>query len=84
MSSVDIHTHVNQQILLSEAVAVVCSLKNNVTEIFNLSQDGMEVIKKCSEKGFHDHADLSVPIYKKASHVSIDNEVTVEIVDLRL
>ncbi|RKP10144.1 hypothetical protein THASP1DRAFT_13252 [Thamnocephalis sphaerospora] len=64
MSSVDLHTHVSYQLMLPEAVAVVCAPKHTPTyQVFRLTKPpGMGVIQNCRQQGaFHPHPDL--PLY---------------------
>ena len=84
MSSIDLHTHVEYQIQFPESIAVVCSLLNNETDIYNLTKDGLRLIRNCRATGLHDHADLCISsIYQKAGHVILDNETFTEITDMR-
>ncbi|RKP25846.1 hypothetical protein SYNPS1DRAFT_15067 [Syncephalis pseudoplumigaleata] len=64
MSSVDLHTHVSYQIMLPEAVAVVCSPRHNpMYQVFRLTKPpGMDIIQNCRQQGaFHPHPDK--PLY---------------------
>ncbi|XP_028851499.1 STAM binding protein b isoform X2 [Denticeps clupeoides] len=56
LSSVDLHTHCSYQMMLPEAIAIVCSPKFNETGYFRLTDCGMEEVSTCKEKGFHPHS----------------------------
>ena len=83
MSSIDVHKHCARQKLMKESIAVVCSIKDNITEIFNLTADGLNIIGNCKIPGPHDHAHSMLPIYKQATHVEIVNEMFTELHDQR-
>ncbi|KAG8523069.1 AMSH-like protease [Galemys pyrenaicus] len=55
LSSVDLHTHCSYQLMLPEAVAIVCSPRHNDTGIFRLTNAGMLEVSACKKKGFHPH-----------------------------
>ncbi|TRZ03916.1 hypothetical protein DNTS_011095 [Danionella cerebrum] len=55
LSSVDLHTHCSYQLMLPEAIAIVCSPKFNQTGFFRLTDFGMEEVSSCTQKGFHPH-----------------------------
>ncbi len=52
LSSVDLHTHCSYQLMLPEAIAIVCSPKHNDTGIFRLTNAGMLEVSACKKKGF--------------------------------
>ena len=83
MSSIDVHQHCFRQKLMHESIAVVCSIKDNITEIFNMTEDGLNTIANCKVEGPHDHSHIMLPIYKKATHVQIVNDVFTELHDQR-
>ncbi|KAM4030509.1 LOW QUALITY PROTEIN: AMSH-like protease [Anomaloglossus baeobatrachus] len=56
LSSVDLHTHCSYQLMLPEAIAIVCSPKHNDTGIFRLTNAGMLEVSGCKKKGFHPHS----------------------------
>lgn len=68
MSSVDLHTHASYQLMLPEAVAVVCAPSSQPSwAAFRLTDPpGIPVIRACTESGFHPHDDADA-LYKKAS-----------------
>ncbi|KAI9244692.1 hypothetical protein BDA99DRAFT_294501 [Phascolomyces articulosus] len=87
LSSLDLHTHCSYQIMLPEAVAIVCSPKHDPSYgIFRLTDPpGLPLITNCRAEGaFHPHPDE--PIYtdthNDTGHVRI-KDYTYEIVDLR-
>uniref|UniRef100_A0A1I8IYU6 MPN domain-containing protein n=1 Tax=Macrostomum lignano TaxID=282301 RepID=A0A1I8IYU6_9PLAT len=55
LSSIDLHTHLSYQLMLPEAVAVVCAPKFGDTATFTLTQHGLDYLSRCSGKGFHPH-----------------------------
>ncbi|CAG9834445.1 unnamed protein product [Diabrotica balteata] len=83
LSSVDLHTHCPYQLLMPEAIAIVCAPKYNETGIFTLTPNyGLKIIANCRQDGFHSHA-TEQPLFVEADHVRIDNNATVEVLDLR-
>ncbi|XP_024913935.1 AMSH-like protease isoform X2 [Cynoglossus semilaevis] len=56
LSSVDLHTHCSYQLMLPEAIAIVCAPKHNDTGVFRLSGPGMSEVSGCRLKGFHPHS----------------------------
>lgn len=83
MSSVDLHTHCSYQLMLPEAVAIVCSPKHKETGFFSLTPEyGLNAIASCRKSGFHPHP-KEPPLYKDSSHVRLEGSRGVEIVDLR-
>ncbi|XP_061564754.1 AMSH-like protease isoform X2 [Cololabis saira] len=56
LSSVDLHTHCSYQLMLPEAVAIVCAPKHNDTGVFRLTGPGMTEVSGCRLKGFHPHS----------------------------
>jgi STAM-binding protein len=48
LSSVDLHTHLSYQLMLPEALAIVCAPKHNQTGFFMLTENhGLQFIGKC-------------------------------------
>ncbi|KAL8291604.1 hypothetical protein RQP46_001862 [Phenoliferia psychrophenolica] len=69
MSSLDLHTHASYQVMLAEAIAIVCAPRHNPGYgIFRLTDPpGLETIVTCQLPGlFHPHPDL--PIYTDTDH----------------
>lgn len=71
LSSVDLHTHCGFQMSLNEAIAVVCAPQSTpAVGVFRLVvPDGLELIAKCNERGFHPHPP-DRPIYTDADSAS--------------
>ncbi|NIG61196.1 STAM-binding protein [Pontoporia blainvillei] len=81
LSSVDLHAHCSYQMVLPEAIAIVCSPKFQETGFFRLTDHGLEEISSCHQKGFHPHS-KDPPLFCSCSHVTaVDRAVT--ITDLR-
>ncbi|XP_019961235.2 STAM-binding protein-like A [Paralichthys olivaceus] len=81
LSSVDLHTHCSYQMMLPEAIAIVCSPKFNEIGYFRLTDRGTDEISTCKEKGFHPHS-KDPPLFTHAAHVTITND-SVSMMDLR-
>nr|XP_061811514.1 STAM-binding protein-like A [Nerophis lumbriciformis] len=81
LSSVDLHTHCSYQMMLPEAIAIVCSPKFNEIGYFRLTDRGTNEISSCKQKGFHPHS-RDPPLFTHAGHVTISND-TVSVMDLR-
>lgn len=83
MSSVDLHTHCSYQLIMPEAIAIVCSPKYSETGVFSLTQEyGLQFILNCRQPGFHPHP-KEPPLYEESSHVVWDKIARVNVVDLR-
>ncbi|XP_063969072.1 STAM-binding protein-like [Lytechinus pictus] len=84
MSSIDLHTHCPYQIMMPEAIAIVCAPKHQQTGFFSLTPDyGISFIANCKQKGFHPHPSQP-PIYEEGAHCKIRNDIpSIKIVDLR-
>ncbi|KAI8878288.1 hypothetical protein K501DRAFT_326096 [Backusella circina FSU 941] len=86
LSSVDLHTHCSYQLMLPEAIAIVCApSKDPNFGVFRLTDPpGVDIISNCkATPAFHPHPDL--PIYTDAhrdGHVEI-SDYKFEILDLR-
>ncbi len=64
LSSVDLHTQLGFQIMMPEAVAIVCAPQYNETKSFILTPDhGLKVISDCNLGGFHMHQN-NPPIFE--------------------
>ncbi|XP_058477718.1 AMSH-like protease isoform X2 [Solea solea] len=81
LSSVDLHTHCSYQLMLPEAVAIVCAPKHNDTGVFRLSGSGMSEVSGCRLKGFHPHS-KEPPLFSVCKHVVV-RESKVILLDLR-
>ncbi|KAK4004809.1 hypothetical protein OUZ56_006533 [Daphnia magna] len=83
LSSVDLHTHCSYQLMMPEAVAVVCAPKYNETGYFTLTTNhGLDLIASCRQQGFHPHAS-NPPLFEVASHIQIHPTAPVSVIDLR-
>ncbi|CAA7020745.1 unnamed protein product [Microthlaspi erraticum] len=74
MSSVDLHTHFSYQVMVPEAFAIVVAPTDSSMSygIFKLTDPGgMEVLRGCSETGFHTHKEPEDgnPVYEQCSNV---------------
>lgn len=81
LSSVDLHTHCSYQMMLPEAIAIVCSPKFNEIGYFRLTEQGTQEVSSCRQKGFHPHS-KDPPLFTHAGHVTI-SEDSVSMMDLR-
>lgn len=83
MSSVDLHTHCSYQLIMPEAIAIVCAPKFKETGVFSLTQEyGLQFILNCKKPGFHPHP-KEPPLYQESSHILWDKVARVEVIDLR-
>uniref|UniRef100_A0A673Y783 STAM binding protein b n=1 Tax=Salmo trutta TaxID=8032 RepID=A0A673Y783_SALTR len=81
LSSVDLHTHCSYQLMMPEAIAIVCSPRFNETGYFRITDRGMDEISTCKQKGFHPHS-KDPPLFTGAGHITVtDDRVTM--LDLR-
>ncbi|KAJ1920389.1 hypothetical protein H4219_001365 [Mycoemilia scoparia] len=67
MSSLDLHTHCSYQLMLPEAIAIVCAPKSHPHwGVFRLTEPhGLNLIKNCREPSpFHPH-DQTKPLYNE-------------------
>ncbi|VDP87808.1 unnamed protein product [Echinostoma caproni] len=83
LSSVDQHTQLSYQIMLPEAISIVCSPKFNEVAAFSLNPGiGIPFVRQCKESGFHPHP-KAVPIYEPCPHLIDDPNAPFTVVDLR-
>lgn len=83
MSSVDLHTHCAYQLMMPEAIAIVCAPKHHETGMFSLTPDyGVDYIAGCCKTGFHPHP-KEPPLYEECTHVKLSHHRPVTVVDLR-
>ncbi|XP_045494157.1 STAM-binding protein-like A [Colias croceus] len=83
LSSVDLHTQCSYQLMMSEAIAIVCAPKYNETGYFALTPDyGMQYIAACRQSGFHPHPN-DPPLFYNVTHIRLDSTSSIEMVDLR-
>ncbi|XP_031416758.1 AMSH-like protease isoform X2 [Clupea harengus] len=81
LSSVDLHTHCSYQLMLPEAIAIVCAPKHNDTGVFRLTSSGMGEVAGCRLKGFHPHS-KDPPLFTICKHVVVKDSKTM-VLDLR-
>ncbi|KAM8806143.1 STALP protease, partial [Eudromia elegans] len=81
LSSVDLHTHCSYQLMLPEAIAIVCSPKHNDTGIFRLTNTGMLEVSACKKKGFHPHT-KEPRLFNPCTHV-VGKDTKIIVLDLR-
>ncbi|XP_059518751.1 AMSH-like protease isoform X2 [Myotis daubentonii] len=81
LSSVDLHTHCSYQLMLPEAIAIVCSPKHNDTGIFRLTSAGMLEVSTCKKKGFHPHT-KEPRLFSVCKHVLV-KDIKIIVLDLR-
>ncbi|XP_030806883.1 AMSH-like protease isoform X2 [Camarhynchus parvulus] len=81
LSSVDLHTHCSYQLMLPEAIAIVCSPKHNDTGIFRLTNAGMLEVSACRKKGFHPHT-KDPRLFNPCTHV-VGKDIKIIVLDLR-
>ncbi|EAT42056.1 AAEL006370-PA [Aedes aegypti] len=83
LSSVDLHTHCSYQMMLEEAIAIVCSPKYQETGFFCLTPNyGLDYISQCRLTGFHPHP-KDPPLFMEALHIALEDSAKIEVVDLR-
>ncbi|GAB0097660.1 STAM-binding protein [Sergentomyia squamirostris] len=83
LSSVDLHTHCSYQMMMPEALAIVCAPKYQETGFFCLTPNyGLDYIAQCRQTGFHPHPN-EPPLFMEAQHISLNDKLKIEVVDLR-
>ncbi|KAK4881390.1 hypothetical protein RN001_004709 [Aquatica leii] len=83
LSSVDLHTHCPYQLLMPEAIAIVCAPKYEETGFYILTPNhGLSFIASCKKSGFHPHP-TEPPLFMNADHVKVDGNAPLEVLDLR-
>lgn len=84
LSSVDLHTHCSYQLMLPEALAIVCAPKYQTNGFFCLTPSyGLEYIASCRLEGFHPHP-ADPALFMEAGHYCLDESRAIEVVDLRI
>ncbi|XP_078268884.1 AMSH-like protease [Rhinoraja longicauda] len=81
LSSVDLHTHCSYQLMLPEAIAIVCAPKHNETTAFCLTPAGMLEVSTCREKSFHPHS-KEPALYQTCKHIVV-KDMNIIILDMR-
>jgi len=78
LSSVDLHSQNSYQIMLNEAIAIVCSPDKKFHKhigVFRLTDPpGVDVISHCTKTGFHPHNEKN--LYKECQRLGINNSKT--------
>jgi STAM-binding protein len=88
LSSIDLHTHFPYQLMMAEAVAVVCAPTQSPDYgVFRLTDPpGLDTIANCSARGFHPHRS-DVQIYRSVggpgSHAQFYADLPLQVIDLR-
>lgn len=83
LSSVDLHMHCSYQMLMPEAIAIVCAPKYEETGVYMLTLDyGLDFIRNCQQVGFHPHP-KEPPLFETCQHVIMDDRASVVIKDMR-
>ncbi|KAK3912720.1 STAM-binding protein-like A [Frankliniella fusca] len=83
LSSVDLHTHCAYQMMMPEAIAIVCAPRYKDNSIFCLTHNyGLDFIAKCKKDGFHPHPS-EPPLFMVAEHARLESDLPVEVIDLR-
>eukprot|EP00128_Syssomonas_multiformis_P014389 Colp12_sorted_trinity150504_noHs@33951 len=83
MSSLDLHTHCGYQLMLPEAVAIVCAPRHQDEASFQLTTPyGLPYIAQCREPGFHPHPQ-EPPLYQPCGHVRFTDGASLTIIDMR-
>lgn len=88
LSSIDLHTHFPYQLMMAEAVAVVCAPTQSPDfGVFRLTDPpGLDTIANCSARGFHPHRNdvqLYRPIGGPSGHAQFYSDLPLQVIDLR-
>ena len=79
-SSVDVHMQCTYQKDVPEFVGIVCAIKAQQIKAFRYPDHKIAKVESCSLQGFHpDHSND----FERAVHIMVDNEASVNIVNLR-
>ena len=71
LSSVDLHTHCSYQLMMPEAIAIVCAPRHDDTAVFTLTPDyGLAYVANCRQTGFHPHPQKPDLFKVRATHRS--------------
>ena len=84
LSSVDMHTTLSYQQMLSDAVAIVVAPtdKSLPIGVWRLTSAGLDGIRRCKQRGFHDH-DGKEAFSQVANDTNWDTNLRVIVVDYR-
>ena len=89
LSSVDMHTQFGIQMLMPQAIAIVCSIKYNEDKFLKLTKLGLDQVQKSLSQGvtqsmnFHSYDEKSQMQEDCSGLVEIDNSLKLEVVDQR-
>lgn len=86
MSSVDLHTQSSYQIMLAEAIAIVCAPRHeeNIGFFRLTNPPGIDVIKACRNPAqFHHHPERNIYTSAHPGHVRINSKIPFTVKDLR-
>jgi STAM-binding protein len=73
----------NFNIILIEAIAIVCAPKLDQMGCFSLTDSyGLQFIANCKLTSFHPHP-KDPPLYQESQHISFDDTIQVNLIDLR-
>ncbi|VDM04164.1 unnamed protein product [Schistocephalus solidus] len=82
MSSLDLHCQLSYQLMLPEAIAIVCSPKYEDVQYFSLTPDyGVQFLLDCKLQGFHKHSNTR-DLYCKSPHIRLTDQPII-VKDLR-
>merc|ERR1712110_841518 len=71
LSSVDLHTQLSYQLMIPEAIAIVCAPSYNQIGRYKLTSNyGLDYIAKCTKTGFHAHP-KEPAIFEVADHIEL-------------
>ena len=83
LSSVDLHTHCSYQLMMPEAIAIVCAPTKKQVGFFTLTSAGLDVIGSCQESGFHPHQ-THPPLYQECDNIILSDSCDeVHVADFR-
>jgi len=84
LSSIDLHTQFGYQIMIPEAIAIVCAPSFNENRTFILTPNyGIKEIADCSKSGFHPHS-TNPPLFEECDHIKEDPRLKTQMIDLRI
>ena len=82
LSSVDLHTQFSYQVMMDEAVAIVCAPRYDQTGLYSLTPKGMTDMRNCKQKGFHPHS-KDPPLFEDCRHTLVQSDLSSTFIDLR-
>ncbi|CAG0921094.1 unnamed protein product [Notodromas monacha] len=82
LSSVDLHSHCSYQMMLAEAIAIVCAPKHQETRFLMLTpNNGVQYIANCRQTGFHHHEETE--LFQDCTHVIVQGGLQLTVKDFR-